>query len=125
MAQHLDLAKFRKLLEDERATVLTEIEGIHAQDRTASESEETGELADYDDHQADVATETFQRERDVALEANAQAILRQVEIALKKIEAGTYGICERCGKPIQRARLEAIPYTPFCIEDAQRLEGQG
>jgi RNA polymerase-binding transcription factor DksA len=125
MARHLDLAKFKKLLEEERARVLDEIEGIQSMDSTASQQDEQGELSAYDEHQADVATETFERERDVALEADAQTILRMVEIALKKIEDGTYGTCERCGKIIPAARLEAIPYTPFCIEDAERVAGQG
>jgi RNA polymerase-binding protein DksA len=123
MARHLDLSKFQRLLEEERARVLDEIKGIQALDGTDSQSGEASELADYDQHQADAATETFLRERDVALQDDAHAILRQVEVALKKIEAGTYGTCERCGKIIQAARLEAIPYTPYCIECAQLLSG--
>jgi DnaK suppressor protein len=125
MARHLDIAKFKKLLEEERARVLDEIEGIQSMDSTVSQADELGELSAYDEHQADAATETFERERDVAMEAEAQTILRQVEIALKKIEDGSYGTCERCGKIIPAARLEAIPYTPFCIEDAERFAGQG
>lgn len=125
MARHLDLAKFRKLLEEERARILNEIEGLQALDHTISQVDERGELSAYDEHQADSATETFERERDVALEASAQAILRQVEVALKKIEDGQYGNCERCGKIIHATRLEAIPYTPFCIECAERVAGQG
>src|SRR5947209_9041083 len=109
MSRHLDLDKFRKLLEEERARALIEIEGIQALDATTSQSDERGELSSYDEHQADAATETFERERDVAMEASAQSILRQVEIALKKIDDGTYGTCERCGKIIPASRLEAIP----------------
>ena len=124
MSRHLDLTKYRKLLEDERARVQHEIEGIESLDRASSQSGETGELTDYDDHIGDVGTETFERERDLALEADAESILRQIDVALKKIDDGTYGTCERCGKPIAAARLEAIPYTPFCIEDAERLVGQ-
>jgi len=123
MARHLDLSKFRRLLEEERARVLDEIRGIESLDSTDSQSGEVGELADYDQHQGDTGTETFLRERDLALEDDAHAILRQVEVALKKIEEGTYGTCERCGKIIQAARLEAIPYTPYCIECAQLLSG--
>jgi len=123
MARQLDLPKFRRLLEDERTRVVDEIRGIRDLDSSDSESGETAELADYDQHPGDAGTETFLRERDQALGDDAHAILRQVEIALKKIDDGTYGVCERCGKPIQAARLEAIPYTPYCIEDAQRLSG--
>jgi DnaK suppressor protein len=124
MSRHLDLEKFRKLLEEERARALGEIETLQGMDSSASESQERGELSDYDQHPADSATETFERERDLAVEDNAQVVLRQSEAALKKIDAGTYGTCERCGKPISAARLEAIPYTPYCIEDAEWLSGR-
>lgn len=123
MARHLDLEKFRKLLEEERARAMSEIATLQGMDSSASESQERGELSDYDQHPADNATETFERERDLAMEDNEQVILRQSEAALKKIDDGTYGTCERCGKLISVARLEAIPYTPFCIEDAERLSG--
>jgi RNA polymerase-binding protein DksA len=125
MAQNLNLAHFKKLLEDERARVLAELKDLQSQDSSASQEDERGDLSAYDEHIGDSGTETFERERDVAMEANESAILRQIDVALKKIEDGTYGTCERCGKPIGKARLEAIPYTAFCIEDAARIEGQG
>jgi DnaK suppressor protein len=124
MAQKLDLAHFRKLLEDEQTRIRHEIEDLRSMDSGASQEDERGELTSYDEHIGDAGTETFERERDVALEANAEAILRQVEIALQKIDEGTYGTCERCGKPIAKARLEALPYAALCIEDAARVEGQ-
>ncbi len=123
MARHLDLEKFRRLLEEERTRALSEVQALQAIGSGTSESQEVGELTDYDQHPGDQGTETFERERDLAMEESESVILRQTEVALKKIEDGTYGICERCGKPITAARLEAIPYTPFCIEDAQRLSG--
>ena len=124
MAQKLDLAHFRKLLEDEQTRIRHEIEDLRSMDGSASQGDERGELAAYDEHIGDAGTETFERERDVAMEANAGAILRQVEIALHKIDDGTYGTCEQCGKPIAKARLEALPYAALCIEDAARAEGQ-
>jgi RNA polymerase-binding protein DksA len=124
MARHLDVAKFKKLLEEERARVEAELHGLQEMDGSSSQGDEQAELSHYDEHQADTATETFERERDVAMQDSAHAMLRQIEVALKKIDDGTYGVCERCGKPISAARLEAIPYTPFCIEDAERFAGQ-
>lgn len=124
MARHLDLAKFRKLLEEERARALSEIEGLQEIDSSGPESQTAGELSDFDQHPAEQATETFMRERDLAMEDNENAILRETEAALKKIDDGTYGQCERCGKPIATARLEAIPYTPYCIECAEWLSGR-
>jgi RNA polymerase-binding transcription factor DksA len=124
MARHLDIAKFKKLLEDERARIEDEIRGTDAGGGESTQGMEQAELSRYDEHQGDVGTEMFLQERDVALEANAEAMLRQVEIALQRIDDGTYGTCDRCGKPIAAARLEAIPYTAFCIECAARFEGQ-
>jgi len=121
MSRHLDLAKYRKLLEDEQERVRRELASLQSMDAGSDESDETGELSDFDQHTGDVGTETFLRERDLAIEGNEQTLLRQIEIALRKIDDGTYGVCERCGKPIPAARLEAIPYTPYCIEDAERL----
>ena len=129
MAQQLDLAHFRKLLEDERARILHEIEDLRSIDSTVSQEDEQGDLSSYDEHIGDTGTETFERERDVALGENAEAILRQVETALQKIDDGTYGICERCGKPIGKARLEALPYAALaigadlvCAPDCERRE---
>jgi RNA polymerase-binding transcription factor DksA len=124
MSRHLDLAKYRKLLEDEQSRVRNELESLQSMDSGSSESGETGELTDYDQHTGDAGTETFLRERDLAIEGNEQTVLRQIEIALRKIDDGTYGVCERCGELIPAARLEAIPYTPYCIKDAEWLEGR-
>src|SRR5438445_11028515 len=124
MSRHLDLARFRKLLEDEQSRVRNELESLQSMDSSADESDERGELADYDQHPADNGTETFMRERDLAIEVDAQSMLQDIENALKKIDDGTYGNCARCGKPIPAARLEAIPYTPYCIECAEWLAGR-
>lgn len=123
MARHLDLDKFRRLLEEERARAMSEITTLQGMDSGASQSQELGDLSDYDQHPADNATETFERERDLAIEDSEQVILRETEAALKKIDEGAYGTCARCGKLISVARLEAIPYTPYCIECAERLSG--
>src|SRR5215210_2594353 len=67
------------------------------------------ERSGYGDHQADDATEVFEREKELGLELSLQAHLSQVDHALSRIEDGTYGQCERCGKQIAKARLEALP----------------
>jgi len=108
MARHLDLPKYRKLLEDEQRRVQSELESLQSQNSGSSESDETAELADYDQD----------------IEGSEQTVLRLIETALRKIDDGTYGVCERCGEPITAARLEAIPYTPYCIKDAEWLEGR-
>lgn len=84
--------------------------------------EETGELmsSSADNHLADTASETFERELDEGLEEDAERQLHEVEAALGRIEEGRYGTCEICGKKIPEERLEAIPWATLCIEDARK-----
>lgn len=87
-----------------------------------SEREATGELSSYDQHPADVGTETFYREADQAIAESVQAELEEVDAALRRVEDGTYGRCEACGRPIGDERLEALPAARLCLEDEQRAE---
>jgi|YelNatPaOPRAMG01_1025707.scaffolds.fasta_scaffold130834_3 DnaK suppressor protein len=73
-------------------------------------------------HMAEGASSTFDQERNLALLANLRRTLEQVEAALKRLNAGTYGLCEVCGEPIDRARLEALPYAAQCLNCQRRLE---
>ena len=70
----------------------------------------------FGDHQADDATEVFEREKELGLEQTLELHVKQVEHALARIEAGTYGECETCGKPIAKARLDAMPEATLCID---------
>src|SRR5688500_6307620 len=74
------------------------------------------ERSGYGDHQADDATEVFEREKELGLEQTLKAHLDQVERALKRVEAGTYGDCESCGKAIAQGRLDAMPEATLCID---------
>jgi RNA polymerase-binding transcription factor DksA len=85
--------------------------------------DESGELPAWGpDEIADHASGTFDRELGDTLEENADAILREVDTALERIEEGTYGICAACGKEIPSERLDAVPYATLCVEDKRRLE---
>ncbi len=90
----------------------------------SSLTDETGELSGStaDNHLADSASETYERELDEGLEEDATRQLREVEDALERIEAGTYGICEACGREIPAERLEAVPWTKLCIDDARKQQ---
>ena len=70
----------------------------------------------YTNHQADDATQAFDQAKDLALRTSSQKQLRLVEDALVKFQNGTYGRCENCGREIDLARLEAIPYATLCIK---------
>src|SRR5437588_13117744 len=76
------------------------------------------ELATYDQHPADLATDTIEREQHLSVIEMAEASLRDVERAEGRLEQGKYGICEVCGKPIPDERLRALPETPFDVEHA-------
>lgn len=78
----------------------------------------TGELSSYDQHPADAATETFEREKDMTIVASIEQQVEEIDAALERVESGTYGQCERCGVDIDPARLEAQPMARFCIDHA-------
>jgi DnaK suppressor protein len=73
--------------------------------------------------QAAAASQVFAQQRDLALRDASERRLKEVDAALARIEAGTYGRCGSCGGPIAEARLDALPWAPLCIE-CQRTAGQ-
>lgn len=77
------------------------------------------------DDEADTGTKNITREHEMQLAANAQEMLDQTERALARLEAGTYGLCEVCGKPIGKARMQAFPRATLCVEDKQKQERRG
>jgi len=117
----LDLESIRGTLESERSRLRAALVSVN---HAASLREETGDLSiGTDDHIADIATETFMRELDSGLEENAEHLLGAIEAALGRIEDGSYGTCEVCGRPIGEERLEAVPWATLCIDDKRAQEG--
>lgn len=115
----------KKEVDDLRARLLEEQTELQAQLTTIednsfaqSQSDLSGEVG-IDDESADAGTATFEREKDLSIEQNVRDLLNKIERALKRMGEGTYGICERCGKPIEKARVKALPYVDLCIRDAQ------
>jgi RNA polymerase-binding transcription factor DksA len=90
--------------------------------QSESEQENLSELSTAAQHQADLGTETFDRERDLSILEQVEAELADVEHALERLENGSYGTCEACGRPIDEARLEAQPATRFCVDDQAAAE---
>ena len=113
----------RQRLEAER-TRLSQLRDDFIDQGLTSESENAslGELSSVDQHQADVGTETFHREADLSLLEQVEAELGDVEHALRRLDDGTYGTCEACGKPIADGRLEAVPAARFCLDDQAKAE---
>lgn len=87
-----------------------------------SERDALDEISFADQHPADVASETFEREKDVSILENVDEQLRDVEGALKRLDNGTYGRCEICGKEIGDERLRARPEARYCVDDQARVE---
>jgi RNA polymerase-binding protein DksA len=114
--------RYRDLLLGERDRVSLTIQ--HLQEANAGTIEdETGEET-YDNHLADSATATLEREIDYSLEENSEHVLTAIDEALARIAGGTFGTCRHCGNQIAEDRLEAIPYANRCI-DCKRLEERG
>ena len=115
----MDAEHARQLIVSERERLQSlirerENEGIGTQ----SERDYTSELSALDQHQGDLGTETFEREKDFSLLQQLEAEIGDLDAALRKIDEGTYGRCEVCGGDIQADRLEAMPGTRTCIEHA-------
>jgi DnaK suppressor protein len=117
----IDTAEYRRRLEDEKARLFHAV-GFLEKENPGSISDELGELAEggVDNHLGDTASALFDRELDEGLEESARDTLVEIEAALVRIDDGTYGICERCGKPIGADRLSALPWARLCIDDQRR-----
>lgn len=111
-----ELTEFRKRLATERAELAGQDADIQESVFGANQSEMTGEVA-FDEEFADAGTATFERERDLSLANNIRDLLGKIDKALARMDDGTFGICVKCGKPIEKARLKALPYASLCIKD--------
>lgn len=124
MDEPIDREKYKKMLIEERERIRKEIDEIESIIGYYDTEVGHSELADYDNHPADAGSDTFEKEKDIALLDNYRDILGKIDEALGKIERGTYGICDRCGRRISEGRLEVIPYAIYCVECQDIIEGQ-
>jgi DnaK suppressor protein len=120
-----ELNDLRKKLQQERGDLEHQAAEIEESSFGTGQSELTGDLASFDEEYADAGTDTFERERDLSLSNNIRDLMEKIDRALDRIDAGTYGLCARCGRPIEKARLKALPYATLCIKDKQAEERAG
>jgi DnaK suppressor protein len=113
-----ELDELRQRLEAEHAELQVQLATIEETSFATSQSDISGEVS-FDEENADAGTFTFERERDLSIENNVRDLMGKIDRALARMDGGTYGICSRCGKPIEKARLKALPYADLCIKDAQ------
>jgi DnaK suppressor protein len=120
----IDIESFKARLLGERERTVKAIAYLHEENQGTTEDEQRELSGGLDNHLADIATHTYDRELDSTLEESEEAHLAHIDAALKRIEGGTFGICENCGKPIGAERLEAMPWVMLCI-DCKRLAERG
>ncbi|MER3395707.1 MAG: hypothetical protein C4318_02540 [Acidimicrobiia bacterium] len=115
------LATARKRLEEERLRLLAQIEELEKERQILAEDREDRDDA-FTEESGEGASTLAEQEREESLSIRMRELLEKVERAMQKIAKGTYGLCERCGNPIERLRLEALPYAELCIECKRREE---
>jgi DnaK suppressor protein len=120
-----ELKDLKKRLMGEREELLRQAAEIDESSFGGGQSEMTGDIASFDEEFADAGTATFERERDLSLSNNIRDLIEKIDHALGRIDKGDYGLCERCGRPIEKARIRALPYATLCIRDKQSEERAG
>ena len=108
------LAEQQALLDAERASYESQAAALKAQADQLAQEMEPGDIQ-FDDESGEGGTANVDRERDLALSAQARVAVDEIDHALQKIASGTYGVCERCGQAIPKARLKALPYARLCV----------
>ena len=117
-----DLIYFKKLILKRKEEVLNQIKHISDDTLKKSQKDAAGDISGYTYHMADIATDTYDREFSLSLASNERKVIYEIDDAIKKIEDGTYGVCEECEKLIARTRLTALPYARLCLKCQQILE---
>ena len=113
-----ELTHFQQMLEEQKEALRRQL-----MDMGADPDADSLEGMDFDFGFADSAQSTAERNKVLAVVERLRENLNDVEAALSKIAKGTYGICERCGNPINPERLEAIPYARLCVSCKQKEAG--
>lgn len=111
----IDFSYYKELLLEKKREIENNLKSIKESTSGSSELELIGEISSSDDHLAEYASIVYEHESTLTVENILKDILRQIDSALKRIEDGTYGICEVCKKPIGDERLKAIPYATMCV----------
>ena len=117
-----ELEEFRQMLIDKRRALLGDMTGMEAETFRSNRQDRSGDLSNIPIHPADVGTDNFEQEFTLGLLESERTLLREIDEALERIKAVTYGVCLGTGKAIDKARLRARPWAKYCIEYARLLE---
>lgn len=114
-----ELERYRQLLLKKRAELIGDVNAMEAQ---ALQGGSSGSLSHTPQHMAEQGTDTFEQALSLDLAATDRKLIKEIGEALKRIDAGTYGVCELTGKPIKLERLEELPWARYSIEAQRELE---
>ncbi len=117
-----ELEYFKKLILKIKEKILDEIKHISEDTLKKSQKDAAGDISGYTYHMADVATDTYDREFSLGLASNERQSLYELDDALKKIEEGTFGICEECKSLITKTRLKVVPFARLCVKCQEKKE---
>lgn len=117
-----ELAAFKAMLLERRREIHKNVHEIEGETLRKSRLDASGDLSSMPIHMADLGTDNFQQEFSLGLMDSERRLLTEIDDALHRIEAGTYGICEGTGEPIAKARLEAQPWARYSVEYARMME---
>jgi RNA polymerase-binding protein DksA len=120
-----DYKEFEQRLLAERQKILKEMGHLENTVLKVNQRDSAGDLSGYSFHMADVGTDAMEREKAFMFASNEGALLKEIDEALRKVYGGEFGTCENCGRPIARARLEAMPYARLCLSCKEREERAG
>jgi RNA polymerase-binding protein DksA len=120
-----DLKHYRARLWEEFEKISASLDRFERNARENSQRDSSGDLSAYSLHSADVGSDSMEREKDLMLASRESRTVSLIREALQKVDDGTYGDCEDCGKPVGAKRLEIIPYAQLCTRCQVKAERTG
>ena len=117
-----ELQEFKKLVIKKKEEILEDIKHISDDTLKKSQKEASGDISGYAYHMADVATDSYDREFSLGLASSERNFIYELDDALKRIEDGTFGICQDCKSLITKSRLKAVPHARNCVKCQEKRE---
>ena len=117
-----EMAEFRELLVEKLKEIIGDVNHIESGALKTSRQDSAGDLSSMPIHMADIGSDNYEQEFSLSLMDSERKIVREIHEALKRIQDGTYGICEGTGEPIPKIRLKGIPWTRYCLKFAELVE---